>query len=192
MDFGFFLSRLVLVTVGTCCGFSLALAQEPGLTDPIPAQQSQQGSETEVWSRNCADAEDPATCTISQTLFIDKTIDGTTERLGVLLRATVSYVAPPGADTDRVLYLTMGVPLGVDLRGGVVFKVDEGEETNLRFLQCTKRGCDVSLVMGDELVQSLRLGSQLFVGFRGWGREDVNVVAASLVGFTSALQWLQR
>jgi len=175
-----------------CCSFSVALSQEPGLTDHIPAEQSQQGEETEVWSRNCVDVEDPATCTISQTLFIDRTLDGETERLGVLLRATVSYVAPPGADTNRVLYLTMGVPLGVDLRGGVVFKVDEGEEINLRFLQCTKRGCDVSVVMDDELVQSLRLGTELFVGFRGWGREDVTVVSASLMGFTSALRWLQR
>ena len=138
-------------------------------------------SEEGAWKKRCTDIEADNICEIIQEVFLRKNIDGEKRTIGRLLRLSVSFEAP--GHMGGVPYFSIQLPLGVDLRPGVVIKVDAGLEIPLRYLRCTANGCRVGRVLDDELLLALHQGTKLFVGFRPWGGSLTNVIPASLEGF---------
>lgn len=138
------------------------------------------------WAVVCADTNDVQTCRMEQTLFLDQTVDGEQKRLGRLLGLTVLYV---GKEARRPL-LVMRLPLGVDLRPGMVLKIDGHEEIKAPYLRCTNAGCDVQVELTAELIAQLKGGLKLRVGFRPFGSSKTVAVDASLKGFTKAFNRL--
>lgn len=154
----------------------------------VMAHAQDTGDATPSWRLQCADTNDASTCSMNQELFLQQTVDGELQTVGRLLNLTVVYLDAGG---ERVPFMSLQMPLGVDLRPGGVMRVDEEGETSLEFLRCTEAGCDASARVTPELLAQLRAGSVLRVGFRPWGSEQVTAVEASLVGFTAAFAQLR-
>tara|TARA_B100000676_G_C17730123_1_gene655920 strand:+ start:97 stop:618 length:522 start_codon:yes stop_codon:yes gene_type:complete len=139
----------------------------------------------EPWKVICDNPKQMKTCLIRQQLFLRKNIDGKEKMVGRVLSLTVIYGAQPPKKV-RTPYLSVQMPLGLDLRPGAVMRIDSGKEYRLEFLQCTTNGCDASIILDQNLIRALKMGNQLQVGFRPWGTDKTNVVPASLSGFTKA------
>lgn len=154
--------------------------------DRVQAQS--EGEPTPAWVLRCADENDASTCNMNQELFLQQTVDGEQQTVGRLLNLTIVYL---DVGEERVPFMSLQMPLGVDLRPGAVMRVDEEAETPLEFLRCTEAGCDSSARVTPELLTQLRAGAVLRVGFRPWGSEQVTAVEASLIGFTAAFAQLR-
>ena len=139
------------------------------------------------WAVICADADNAETCRMEQIQFVDQTVEGQQKRLGQLLRVTVLYV---GEEARRPL-LVMKLPLGVDLRPGMVLRVDNHAQVLAPYLRCTNAGCEVQVELTAELVAQLKKGLKLQVGTRPFGSSKVMVIEASLNGFTRAFNSLK-
>lgn len=113
-------------------------------------------------------------CQASQQLFV-----GEGEERSRVLSANVLQV-------QQELLLQMVLPLGVDLRPGVVVRIDQAEEQSFNFVTCLADGCVVLLPLQDKLLSALRAGSKLKVGFRPFSSDQTLVVELSLSGFTKA------
>ena len=150
------------------------------------AAQAVEDEDEALWTVVCADANNARTCRMEQTLFLDQTVEGQQKRLGQLLSITVLYV---GEEARRPL-LVMRLPLGVDLRPGMVLRVDNHEEIKAPYLRCTNAGCEVQVELTAELVAQLKGGLKLQVGIRPFGSSQTVVIDASLEGFTRAFNRL--
>ncbi|WP_158091231.1 invasion associated locus B family protein [Thalassospira mesophila] len=155
-------------------------------TAPAMAQNADPAaSKGPLWKKECDD-KNPDRCQIGQQVFLQKDVDGKKETVGRILAVTVQKAVNPKTKAE-VSILTMQLPLGVDLRPGIVIKVDDGSEMKVLYGKCTNAGCDAALVMSDDMVNAMKAGATLFVGFRAWGNEQTQVIKASLTGFTAAL-----
>jgi invasion protein IalB len=144
-----------------------------------------------VWKRTCVDDAKIETCRITQQLFLSQKDDeGKARVTGRVLGLSVFYVEE-GETAKRKPYLSIQMPLGVDLRPGVVLKVDEGKELPLRYLQCTNSGCDTGVEIDSNFLISLKVGQNIIVGFRPWGSDQTVVLKASLSGFAKAFNALK-
>ena len=146
--------------------------------------------EESSWKLICADGLKPETCKITQTLFYSKKIKGKQKTIGKILGLTVVYMPAPKSK-KREPYLSIQMPLGVDLRRGAVLRVDKGKEIPVQYLRCTKSGCDASLKLDSNILKALKAGKNLKVGFRPWGRINTTAVNAPLKGFAKAFKILR-
>ena len=142
------------------------------------------------WKLICADGLKPETCRITQTHYLSKKIQGKQRTVGKILGLTVIYMPAPKSKI-REPYLSIQMPLGVDLRRGAVLKVDKGKGIPLQYLRCTKSGCDASLKLDSRFIKTLKAGNGLLVGFLPWGGNKIAAVNASLKGFTKAFKTLR-
>ena len=140
-----------------------------------------------AWSVVCGDDKNAQTCRMEQKLFAQKVVKGRQRTLGKMLGLTVRYA---GKDSRQPV-LVMDLPLGVDLRAGMVLRIDNGKETTARYLRCTKNGCSSRLRLTPQMVAMMRKGSKLQIGFRPFGSAKTMVVDASLKGFTKAFARLR-
>ncbi len=136
----------------------------------------------EKWKFMCGDPKLPQTCKIEQQLFVNQAKEGQKKQMGRVLNVSVFY----SGINDRKAYIVMQLPLGVDLRAGMVLKVDDAKEMKAPYLKCTNSGCEVRSVLTEELLGQLKRGHTMKVGFRAFGAKKTMVVNADLSGFTKA------
>lgn len=183
-----------VIVFGACLvGSAIASgAQEPALTETdLPRVENPLvAPDSALWERGCLDENDDNSCRIVQNLFLERDVDGTKERIGRVLQVIVLYSGHPETN-ERVPFISMNLPLGIDLRPGAVVKIDDGPERNFPYLQCVNDGCAISSMLDGELLEQMQLGNQLFVGFRAWGNMETTVIPASLIGFSRAFNTLQ-
>lgn len=156
-----------LVTLSAWVGLvasSFAYAQEPRVT------------EFQDWIGVCADIQGQERCEIQQTLNMENE-----QGNARLLRTAVNFI-------DNQLVMQLVLPLGLDLRAGIVMQIDEGEEFGSGFLTCVQEGCLVAFPIDNERLAALRAGSQMKVGFRPFNTNETLVLEVSLMGFTRASQ----
>jgi len=188
------IGRALPILMPALAALALAgLPVQPGMAGERASLQIAQASTGQdqsapAWQVRCGNANDARTCTMNQELLLQRQVDGQQQTVGRLLNLTVLYLDAGG---ERVPFLSLQMPLGVDLRPGAVMRVDDGPETPLEFLRCTESGCDASARITPELLQQMRDGTRLRVGFRPWGSEQVTAVDASLIGFTAAFGQLR-
>ena len=180
------LLRATLVALSSFAAAAAIAAALVGFAGPFQGA-ARAAEHAAPWAVVCADANDARTCRMEQTLFVDKTVEGQQERLGQLLSLTVLYV---GEEARRPL-LVMKLPLGVDLRPGMVLRVDNHEEIKAPYLRCTNAGCEVQVELTAALVAQLKGGLKLQVGIRPFGSSQTVVIDASLEGFTRAFTGVQ-
>lgn len=80
--------------------------------------------------------------------------------------------------------LELKLPFGLDLRPGIVTRVDEANEEKFPFVTCMPDGCIAVMPMTKARLAMFKKGSKLTVGFRPLGNEKTVAVEASLSGFT--------
>ena len=158
------------------------------LSTPVRAQKADRG--IPAWKVICTDAQDPQTCIIQQKHYPVQKPKGQQGRVGTVLTLSIRFAHKPG-ETIRKPYLRMQLPLGVDLRCGMVMRIDKGKETTGTYLRCLNTGCEVNFLMKDNMVVGLKAGRVFRVGFVPLGSEKVLVVEASLKGFTKAFNMLK-
>ena len=165
----------------------VALSSAAAAMALVASAGTARAAEDEVsWAVVCADADNAETCWMEQIRYVDRTVEGQQKRLGKLLSITVRYV---GEEARRPL-LEMKLPLGLDLRPGMVLRVDNHAEVKAPYLRCTNAGCEVQVELTAELLAQLKNGLKLQVGARPFGSSKLMVVQASLNGFTRAFNSL--
>ncbi|MGD1885615.1 MAG: invasion associated locus B family protein [Cohaesibacteraceae bacterium] len=171
-------------------GVSTSVADESSLPAPVEVAQASTPAQNAqpAWRLRCTDTNDASTCNANQELFLNRNVDGEQRNVGRLLNITVLYLDAQG---ERLPFMSLQMPLGLDLRPGAVMQVDDGQEMALEFLRCTNDGCDASVRLTPDLLGAMRAGNTLRVGFRPWGSEQVTAVEASLIGFTAAFLQLR-
>ena len=161
---------------------SVHIADDPEAPMPKAAPLEEEGD----WYRECEDENSPETCQIVQEVHLQKNVEAQNRNLGRILKVSVSR-ASKSSGADGGLYITIYLPLGVDLRPGAVIKVNQGADIPLRYLKCTAAGCRVDVPIDGPLLNAMGAGGQLFVGFLPWGGTKTNIIPTSLKGFSRAL-----
>ena len=156
---------------------------DPGLTELKPAV-------SDVWLVQCVVEDDPSTCTMNQQQHLQVEVDGEQKVVGRLLKATVLYAEDPITGT-RDPHISIDLPLGVTLAAGAAIKVDDGQQLNWPYLQCTNAGCAISNKLDGELLSALKRGKILLVAYRAWGAEKNTLIRVPLKGFTKAFNSIQ-
>lgn len=169
-----------------------AIAAKPAKASAAPAAQAQPDTAApaapiewvlnktfEKWGLICnkANVKD---CRAVQTQNYDNTATK-----GRLLQAMV------GVEKDRT-FLTLTLPFGVDLRGGLVARVDENEEVKGVFMTCLPDGCQSIMELDAKLLAQFAGGKMMKVGFRPWGGENTLVVDVPLDGAKAAVAALKQ
>ena len=93
----------------------------------------------------------------------------------------------PNPDAPGLLIL---LPLGILLPPGTYLRIDQGEEVEVPVARCERQGCQVELLLDDDLLPRLKAGSQAVVTFHvadGRGQQLRVDVPISLIGFSAAL-----
>ena len=143
------------------------------------------------WTILCTDQKNRETCfQMSQSHNATQLINGKKANSGRILRVALSYVSDKKTK-KRNLFLSIQLPLGVDIRPGVAIQVDKKKEINLKYLRCTTYGCDVSILADKKILKLLKAGKELKIGFRAWGNNETDLLIASLRGVTNNLQYIK-
>ena len=172
-----------LVLAGTIVAVLLVISPTLGRAQAAAQQNS-------AWQVICGDAQKPQTCLIRQRLYpVDKATGKASSRETILV-LVVQRAAKPG-EKIRKAYLKVLLPLGVDLRRGMVMRVGKGKEIRRNFLRCTARGCEVNFLLDDKMLKLFRSGKSVQFGFAPLGVKKTVVVDASLIGFTKAFNMLK-
>ena len=156
---------------------------DPGLTELKPAV-------SDVWLVQCVVEDDPSTCTMNQQQHLQVEVDGEQKVVGRLLKATVLYAEDPITGT-RDPHISIDLPLGVTLAPGAAINVDDGQQLDWPYLQCTNAGCAISNKLDGELLSALKRGKILLVAYRAWGAEKNTIIRVPLKGFTKAFNSIQ-
>jgi invasion protein IalB len=87
-----------------------------------------------------------------------------------------------------VIYL----PLGLDLRPGILFQVGEGTQREFPFQTCLPSGCRVLARVDAELLAAMRAGTVYRIGVKTLGSDRVGVIEGSLMGFTAGFNAISK
>jgi len=155
----------------------------------VPAQEPELAVR-DVWLVQCVVEDDPSSCSMNQQQHLQTEVDGVQKIVGRLINATVVYADNPTTGA-RDLHISIDLPLGVSLAPGAAIKVDDGQQLNLPFLQCTVAGCAISNKLDGELLSALKRGKILLVAYRAWGAEKNTLIRVPLKGFTKAFNSIQ-
>ncbi|MGM0553120.1 MAG: invasion associated locus B family protein [Pseudomonadota bacterium] len=142
-------------------------------------QEEPETTQFEDWELICFDAQGGERCQMQQTLQIDDP-----EVDGLYVQASLHR------DGDRHV-LEILLPLGVELRPGILLQIDDGEEFRGEFIACVQQGCAAAREIGPERLQELRGGRNLSVAFRALHMEQPLAFDLSLMGFTDASERLR-
>ncbi len=164
--------------VSATLALSLSLGVAPALSqDTAPQGKPPAASPARLWSVTCADAPNGqgSQCQMVQTLAMKKT----GQRL-----LTIAVQKQETADHPRMI---VGLPHGVYFPGGVTIGVDDGKKSPVTVETSDANGAYAVGTLDDGMLEALRKGSQLKVGFESGKREKLEV-PISLQGFADAYQ----
>lgn len=131
------------------------------------------------WTKGCEPAPDGGSnCHIAQNVSNPQTGQ-------VVLRAEIGF----NPDQDQPLMLVI-VPLDVDLRPGLGFRIDSAAARRIDFFVCSRDGCRAALLVDAGLIAAMKRGANATVTVTTLDgrRHDVPL---SLMGFTRGFDSLQ-
>lgn len=149
---------------------------------PAAAQQAQPkvGDRIGDWVYQC------------QTVKQNQTVCGLVQNIADRgTRKQVLGVAVREFGSDNRLAMLVTAPLGIFLGSGIGGKVDDGEQFAFNLQSCSQRGCQGAIEINDRLLEQLKKGSRLMVGFKARPNEDTVVIPVSLKGFTAGIAAIQ-
>ncbi|AGA33007.1 Invasion associated locus B family protein [Thioalkalivibrio nitratireducens DSM 14787] len=142
-----------------------ATAQLDGPVRPGPTHQD--------WQVLCEDGPAGENCFITQT-----TVDEDDEPV---MQVSVGILEGSPA-------IVIHLPLGLDLRPGVLFEIENQVQREFPYQTCLPNGCRVLAPIDDEMLQAMRAGVTFRVGVVPVGAERIGVVEGSLMGFTAGFR----
>lgn len=178
------LAGAAILAVGAAGGSSAAFAQAAGDAPPAPQAPAplppgpRDGKVLQDWRLHCRLAQpDREVCEMRQSIVNE---NGDRVVLAVVGRL-------PNSDAPGLLIL---VPLGILLPPGTFLRIDQGEETRVPVARCEREGCQIELLLDDDLLPRLKAGTRAVVSFHvddGRGQRVRVDVPISLIGFSAAL-----
>lgn len=168
------ITRLLGASLIALASFN-AQANETLLQTPAPQTEPKlTQTQHQDWVLICAEQAEQKRCHMQQTLSVQQG-----EQNQRVLQAIVTRQGD-----QRLLEII--VPLGVDLRPGLLIQVDENPVGATPYLTCNEAGCISLLNLDNALWRQLRAGQTAKVGLRGVGQAENTVLELSLKGFTAA------
>ena len=76
------------------------------------------------------------------------------------------------------------IPLGIDLTQGIFIRIDENQSIDTELLECSSAGCSGTLELTSPVIQSMKNGTALQIGFTNSADQDTYIINFSLIGFT--------
>ena len=141
------------------------------------------------WTYVCPKEGTIKICYIEQQLFLQKKIDGKDKTVGRLLHALIHKTKlKSGKSAFR---LNLWLPLGTNLKTGAKILIDQKNETELTFHQCTNRGCLMIADINNKYIKSLQRGKTLNIAWLPYGTAKTFIANVSLNGFTKELKKLK-
>ena len=138
-------------------------AQEATAAQPDP---------TRNWRKICEPLEDGrSACVMSQTVLANNQFLG-------------SFALRDDPSQESRLMALVAVPVGVLLPMGLTRQIDNGEVYRMPYLLCDPQTCQVSFVVNEAFVNSLKKGAYLKLVAKNPRNEDI-VVQVNLAGFTA-------
>jgi invasion protein IalB len=118
-----------------------------------------------AWATRCNDAAKPQerTCVLSRAL-----VDPSSKRLMV---AVTFRIAPP----DRKPVMKLLLPVDLYLPAGVKLSIDQGVAQTLKFETCIRGGCLAPVPLDGALLQRLRRGTDIKVGYQTVDQKPVDL-----------------
>jgi invasion protein IalB len=87
-----------------------------------------------------------------------------------------------------VVYL----PLGIDLRPGILFQIGDTLHREFPFQTCLPNGCRVVTRVDDEMLAAMRGGTNFLIGVKPLETDRVFAIEGSLIGFTAGFSEISR
>ncbi|TVP89015.1 MAG: Invasion associated locus B family protein [Thioalkalivibrio sp.] len=131
------------------------------------------GATHQDWQVLCEDTPVGETCFISQAAA-----DDTGEPVMQIMVGRLE------GENVMVIYL----PLGIDLRPGMLFQIGDDLRREFPFQTCLPNGCRVIAQVDSEMLAAMRAGATFLVGVRPLESEQVAVIEGSLMGFTAGFR----
>ena len=87
--------------------------------------------------------------------------------------------------------MIINVPIGIDLRSGLVINIGKfaGKAS---FVRCTKKGCETIMLVTPEIRKLMEAAESMNIQFSFYGLQKPNIVSLSLMGFRKAFAKLQK
>lgn len=154
------------------------LVLAPGLALALP----ENGQKFKDWTARCEiNPNDPADkqCVVFQTVF-------ETNQQKNIMNVVVAF--PPNQDLGRIVVI---LPLGIDLRSGIEFSVDEEQPTRHPFFLCLSDGCQSHIPLEADRLAAFKKGIKGTIVFRALPTLKNVRIPISFAGFTAAVDSLQ-
>ena len=97
----------------------------------------------------------------------------------------------PRRSLRHLRVITIQMPIGLFLHGGVTLKLDGGKPDRLDVQTCDQKGCYIQMPVSNDMLQAMGKGKQMIVSFQNLGKQDINI-PVPLSGFMVAYQKIQR
>lgn len=160
-----------LALLATLCSGAAVLSSLPLGAQTL--EDVRPGATHQDWQVLCEDTPVGENCFISQAIVDDEGDPVMQISLGRL-----------EGDNVMVIYL----PLGLDLRPGILFQVEDKVRREFPFQTCLPNGCRVVAPVDEEMLTAMRTGNQFLVGLKTLGSDRVGVIEGSLMGFTAGFK----
>lgn len=141
------------------------------------AAQTGNAAPVDRWSTQCVapDQASPMACSAEQRVILRETGQQ-------VARFAVQASGPKG---ERKSAFLVHLPLGLSIRTGVTLSVDTKEVAKLDFQTCDANGCYSGDTLGGELLQAMRAGKELAIGFQDLQKKSISI-RIDLAGFAAA------
>ncbi len=93
-------------------------------------------------------------------------------------------------DDERIMVIYL--PLGLDLRPGILFQVGDGLQREFPFQTCLPNGCRVIARVDQEMLAAMRGGTSFRVGVKTVESDRAAAIEGSLMGFTAGFNSVTR
>jgi invasion protein IalB len=93
-------------------------------------------------------------------------------------------------DGKETLVMTVILPHNVYLPAQVALKVDQGKQYKISYYTCTKVGCEAQGFVRNPLIQAMKAGNQLHLGYVDVVTLQTILLPVSLSGITAGLNAL--
>lgn len=91
---------------------------------------------------------------------------------------------------ERIMVIYL--PLGLDLRPGILFQVGDALQREFPFQTCLPNGCRVIARVDQEMLAAMRAGTTFRVGVKMVDSDRVAAIEGSLMGFTAGFNAVSR
>lgn len=164
--------RVPALVGGAVLSLSFLFASIPASSQQ-PSGELRPGAKHQDWQILCETTPEGETCFVTQAA-----VDQSGEPVMQIMLGRLQ------GENVMVIYL----PLGIDLRPGMLFQVGDTLRREFPFQTCLPNGCRVVARVDAEMLSAMRSGNRFLVGVKPLESDSVVAIEGSLMGFTAGFR----